>query len=251
MRWHHYAGLLFGLTTFTWIFSGMLSMDPWDWHPGNSPTRQQRETMSGGPLGLEGLDLDSLRAAIVGLTSAPPVRQDLAGNSSLKEIDVVQFLGEPFYAADGKLISARGTDRNVFREFDHTAIQVAVRSALPDVAVDDAVWLDQYDAYYYDRRGRLPLPVLRVRYADDQRTWLYADPREGAIVQKEERWSRVNRWLYHGLHSLDFPFLYYRRPLWDVVVIVLSIGGIASSVTIVLPAARRLRRRWVEWSTRS
>ncbi len=55
-----------------------------------------------------------------------------------------------------------------------------------------------------------------------------------AIVRKEERLTRLNRWLYHGLHSLDFPFLYYRRPLWDVVVIVLSVGGIVLSVTTAL-----------------
>jgi hypothetical protein len=54
--------------------------------------------------------------------------------------------------------------------------------------------------------------------------------------------GRLNRWLYHGLHSLDFPFLYTRRPLWDLVVIVLSLGGIAISVTSAPQAWRRLRR---------
>jgi hypothetical protein len=44
------------------------------------------------------------------------------------------------------------------------------------------------------------------------------------------------------LHSLDFPFLYYERPLWDVVLIALSIGGIVSTVTVALPAWRRIRR---------
>jgi len=42
MRWHHYAGLIFGVVTTTWIFSGLLSMDPWDWHPSTSPTREHR-----------------------------------------------------------------------------------------------------------------------------------------------------------------------------------------------------------------
>jgi hypothetical protein len=234
VRWHHYAGLFFGLTTFTWIFSGLLSMDPWDWHPGNSPTEQQRNALSGGPLRLDALSLDGLRAAITAFTSA-------------KEIGVVQFQGEPFYMADRQLVSAITPERGVFHAFDREAVSAAVRSAMPGAAVEDAVWLDRYDAYYYDRRGELTLPVLRVRYADPHRTWLYADPGRGEIVLKEERLSRVNRWLYHGLHSLDFPFLYYRRPLWDIVVVALSIGGIASSVTIVVPAFRRLRRRWREW----
>ena len=102
--------------------------------------------------------------------------------------------------------------------------------------------LEEYDAYYYDRHGARLLPVLRVRYDDPLRTWLYLDPQRGVIVQKEERLSRVNRWLYHGLHSLDFPFLYYRRPLWDVVVIVLSLGGIVLSASTMVQAWRRLRR---------
>jgi hypothetical protein len=57
-----------------------------------------------------------------------------------------------------------------------------------------------------------------------------------------ERLTRVNRWFYHGFHNLDFPFLYYRRPLLDIVVMVLSLGGLALSMTTMVPAWRRLRR---------
>jgi hypothetical protein len=85
--------------------------------------------------------------------------------------------------------------------------------------------------------------MLRVRFLDPARTWLYIDPRHGQIALKHERLSRVNRWLYHGLHSLDFPLLYRSRPAWDVVVILLSAGGIVLSVTTLAPAWRRLRRR--------
>ena len=118
----------------------------------------------------------------------------------------------------------------------------AACEAVPNVEVADAMMLEQYDSYYYDRAGELPLPVLRVRFADAQGTWLYIDPRRGSVARVEARLSRVNRWLYHGLHSLDFPFLYRRRPLWDIVVISLSLGGIASVATSLAPAWRRLRR---------
>jgi hypothetical protein len=111
-----------------------------------------------------------------------------------------------------------------------------------DVPINESIWLNEYDAYYYSHTGAKPLPVLRIRYADAPATWLYLDPQRGVIASRLERASRWNRWLYHGFHSLDFPFLYYRRPLWDLVVIVLSIGGIAISVTSALPAWRRLVR---------
>jgi hypothetical protein len=130
----------------------------------------------------------------------------------------------------------------VFTRFDDTALLGAAAAAMPGAAMEDAVWLGAYDAYYYDRYGMRSLPVLRVRYSDPNGTWLYFDPQHGQVVMKQERLSRLNRWLYNGLHSFDFPFLYYSRPLWDIVLILLSVGGIAISVTTMLPAWRRLAR---------
>jgi hypothetical protein len=87
-----------------------------------------------------------------------------------------------------------------------------------------------------------PLPVLRVRFADPHETWLYLDPTQGRIVRKEERLTRLNRWLYRGLHSLDFPGFYERRPLWDVVMIVLGLGGLVLAGTTLLPGWKRVGR---------
>jgi len=157
----------------------------------------------------------------------------------------VQFQGEAYLRAEhtvGGIVLASASAPHVSDALDHRAVEAAALTAMPGVGVQDVVWLNRYDAYYYNRAGALSLPVLRVRYADAVATWLYLDPRRGAIVRKEERLSRLNRWLYHGFHSLDFPFLYYRRPLWDTVVIVLSVGGILLSVTSLGAAYRRLRR---------
>jgi hypothetical protein len=113
---------------------------------------------------------------------------------------------------------------------------------MPDARAEEATLLTSYDAYYYDRAGELPLPVLRVRFDDPRRTWLYLDPGRGLLLRREDRSSRLDRWLYRALHRWDFLGLYARRPLWDVVVIVLLLGGLALSTTSVAPALRRLRR---------
>jgi hypothetical protein len=60
-------------------------------------------------------------------------------------------------------------------------------------------------------------------------------------VLRSEKVSRLRRWLYQGLHSFDFPFRCFERPLWDGVVVVLSMGGVTLSVTTMLPAWLRLR----------
>ncbi len=259
MRWHHYMGLVFGLVTFTWVFSGALSMDPWGWHPGTGPTRVQREVVTGGSLRLGPLTVAQLRAGIDAIVPA----------FVPKELEVVQLLGEPYVLAqhvrqagvdnvrgslpntmagewthplEQRLVSVVHPERGAFSRFEDEVFDALAVAVMPGADVIEATWLRAYDAYYYDRSQRRRLPVLRVRYDDPQRTWLYFDPHRGAIARKEERLTRLNRWLYHGLHSLDFPFLYYRRPLWDVVVILLSLGGIAVSMTSLMQGWRRLRR---------
>ena len=138
-------------------------------------------------------------------------------------------------------ISARVTE--VFkRAYGIEGEQVyPARAAMPGAPVQDASWIQEYDAYYYDKNGDRPLPVLRVRYADEAGTWLYIDPSLGTMT-RQDRGGRWNRWLYHGFHSLDFPGFYASRPLWDVLVILLSVGGLVLSATTLLPGWRRLAR---------
>ena len=71
----------------------------------------------------------------------------------------------------------------------------------------------------------------------------YVDLRTGRIVQSYSTGSRWNRWLYHGLHSMDLPWLYRYRPAWDIVVLTLMLGGTALCITAVVIAWRRLRRK--------
>ncbi len=238
MRWHHYAGLVFGLTTITWVFSGLMSMDPWDWSPSTAPTRAQREAVSRGPLHPADVPLASFKKALAAYGVATP-----------KEIDLIRFRGHHYLRAAAGLVAVDAAAQGPDESFHTDDMLGAARDAMPGVAIDGVYWMSEYDPYYYSRGHQLNLPVLRVRYGDPQRTWLYLDPRQGAIVRKEERLSRLNRWLYHGLHSLDFPFLYYRRPWWDAIVIVLSLGGVALSVTTMWAAYRRLRRRLLSHGT--
>jgi hypothetical protein len=71
------------------------------------------------------------------------------------------------------------------------------------------------------------------------------------VLAEIPRLSRVERWLYNGLHSLDFAFWYTKRPLWDVVMIVLLVGGLTSAILGTWMGITRLRRgargvvRWV------
>jgi hypothetical protein len=259
MWWHHYAGLLFGLFTFTWALSGALSLTPWDWAPSTDPSDEQRETIAGG----------GFRAALASPDALAGAVATLSRQLAVKELEVLQFGARPFALAytSTDLPTARvSTNRDVsaifnqqlaiphasvwldapgagtFDRLDDRSLEQVAPALLPKSRVREAQWLDRYDSYYYDRTGSRPLPVLRISYDDPDETAIYLDPANGLISMQQTHLSRLNRWLYNGLHSLDFPFLYYRRPSWDLVVVGLSIGGVALTITTMVPAFRRLRR---------
>jgi hypothetical protein len=137
------------------------------------------------------------------------------------------------------LTAANGpTIKNGFTEAE---LRTAASAAMPDVRVQDAAWLTRYDGYYYDRAGERPLPVLRVKYADADESWLYFSARDGGLVLRETAAGRPVRWLYHGLHSLDFPGLYQAGWVWDAVMVTLCVGGLLLSLTSVIVGWRFLR----------
>ncbi|MCY3970013.1 MAG: hypothetical protein OXG74_08770 [Acidobacteria bacterium] len=261
MRWHHYSGLVFGTAALTWVLSGALSMDPFRWQAGRTTSSAQHSAVAGGTSAVNQPDLASIRTA---LESVPTGFRP-------REVEFFQFAGEPLMLAyrppssgDGRgygpgaygagplsfqavvqpfehrLVTLDGGPRH---RFSRNELLAAATTAMPESKLVDAVELDDYDAYYEDRRHRrLPLPVLRLRFDDAAATWLYLSPSLGRIVHREQRRSRIDRWLYRGLHRLDFPGFYHRRPLWDLVVIGLLLGGLFSAASSLAPAAKRLRR---------
>ena len=94
-----------------------------------------------------------------------------------------------------------------------------------------------------DRTQQRPLPVILVLTHDADATRYYVDPKTATVAGSYNARNWVTRWLYHGLHSLDFPWLYKYRPLWDIVVITFMVGGTALCVTSLVLAWRTLGRK--------
>ncbi len=223
MRWHYVTGLIFGLFTLTWVFSGLLSMDPWGWaNQGGVNTGRLERTLTGGPL-----DMGLFPPA------APEAWAAVAGDG-VREVRFLRIQGRAHYAAVGAdgsetLLSASPLgppDGAVSSEF----LVGQVRDVYGADAVVESETLAQYDHYYYPRAGSPPLPVVRVKLGDADGTWLYIDPARSRLMRRLTDRGRLDRWIYNGFHSLDFGFWYHNRPAWDIGVIVLSIGGLASSL---------------------
>ena len=106
--------------------------------------------------------------------------------------------------------------------------------------------MEQYDRFYLDRTFERPLPVVYVQMKDAGETRLYIDPKTARVVGRytESTAAWVNRWLYHGLHSLDFPWLYNYRPAWDIVVLSLMLACVWLCWTSMVLSWRVLKRKF-------
>ena len=264
LRWHHYAGLIFGLVTFTWLFSGLLSMEPWGVSEDPAPQRAQVIAIRGDGLDaarftmtprqvFETLQRQPDLEARPELTRRPHALDRDEGDEersgafgSPREIELIQFMDAPFYRVqdeEGRTLLLTADHGPAVKErFTEPELRAAANAAMPGARVRDAVWLTRYDSYYYDRAGERPLPVLRVKYTDPDDSWLYFSSRDGGLLLRETASGRPVRWLYHGLHSLDFPGFYQAGWIWYAVVVILCTGGLLLSLTSVIVGWRFLRK---------
>jgi hypothetical protein len=257
MRWHYLTGAVFGLFTLTWAFSGLLSMEPFEWTRAEG-LEVPRDIFTGGP---------TLLTQFPAMDAAGWEKL-LAGHAA-KEIEFVRIQGDHYYlvrtgpdtptaaqprerlhqpynvtgrAENGRLIVSASTLETRSEPFSVDSLIDRMRKAVPETPILEQQLLQDYDSYYYSRGRQTPLPVLRVKFGDPAQTWYYVDPELSRVVTAVHRYSRLERWLYSGLHDLDFSFWYGRRPLWDIGVITLLLGGLASSTIGLCLGVKRMWR---------
>jgi hypothetical protein len=235
-KWHHISGIVFGALVVTWSLSGLLEVVG----PDNSATGGQVQRVRG-----ESVDWSTLRLSVA---DASQHLQAVLGEPVLPvAVDVTSIAGIPGYVfhlqgdrawwVDG----ATGVPRGELDARMATALATqAVGVRAPVHSVDR---ITAYDAYYYARPHReMRLPAWRVAFADPEQSTVYLDVVSGKPVGFVNTESRTYRWLRDGLHSLDFPVLNDKRPLWDLVLVPLMLGGTVAAFTGVWLVLRRLRR---------
>lgn len=222
--WHHIGGLIFGVLTLTWVFSGLMTMNPWGALVGGGASDHVR--------------------TIRGEATWAEAKKLLGSAAALPEHEFVQLTSAPF---DGRFhalaVGADGTRARLdvtgstVAPLRHAEIDEAV--AKLGVAVAESVLLENEDGYYYGHKSEVDLPVYRVILGDEQRTRLYIHPLTGR-TRGVDATMRTARWIRFGLHDFDFAGLRV-RPIWDVVVLLLLAGVTAVCITGTWLAWKRVR----------
>jgi uncharacterized iron-regulated membrane protein len=235
-RWHMIAGLIVGAGAVTWAFSGLLSMEPFPQRDDGARRRNQQMIAQAlrGPAPLEQFRDKDPKAALAHLRGL-----------DVKDLELTTLAGEPAYFAtmapgDTRIVPVSGEPR---RELDADRVISIVKRVTQPTGEAAVGVLSQYDRYYLDRHRQAPLPVVLVELNDPGGTRYYIDPKSAQIVGGYSSSRFLDRWLYHGLHSMNFPWLYNHRPAWDIVVGAFMLGGTALTVTSLALAWQVLGRK--------
>ncbi|CAN7678853.1 PepSY domain-containing protein [Variovorax paradoxus] len=232
MRWHHIAGLVAAVFTLTWIFSGLMSMNPYGVFSSRGLSAAERERWLGADRG----------AVVTPQLALAAVATREAGAQAL-ELERLRIDGQVWYRI-------QGTHRRWWVRADDASAVSTLDPALPDALMagvlrhlrgvdgpaSSVVRIDRYDNVYYAKNpasaealDTRPLPVWRAHWHDG--TDLYVDAASGKVLLRVDPSVRWQRLLYQGLHSLDFEPLRERPWLREALVLILSQLGTALCIT--------------------
>ena len=216
--WHHYAGLVFGLFTLTWLISGLFSVNPFGALEGRE-LHVEQQRLKGGTMSFEHAS-----------AFASAIQADEIPSSTVRL--VVSMVGAQLYAValdkSGervRLNAATLTPETLSNGFFAQAASIM----RPDVGITESSWLTEDDAYYFSHHDRRRFPVFRIQYGDGER--FYLDNVTGELSHAVDRERQWLRWIFHALHRGDFSALVRSRPVWDLMMWPLMLGVTVCALT--------------------
>ena len=225
-KWHHLLGLGCMVFVVSWIFSGWLSMDS-------------------GRLFSTG----AVTAGDSGKLAGVPAWDDLS-KAEWRPISVAAREIE-WFSFDGKIYRRERTGLDTQRLFAVDAGTEAPQGFLTAgeigglvarLAPDCNAPVVVADDDNYVISSSIPnAPVYRSVCAE---AWYHVDGTSGAILERLDRSSRIYRWLYSALHTLDFPALSAYPMLRSALIVLLCGCGLVFSLTGVVIGWHRLRQQF-------
>ncbi|HHA2589383.1 TPA: PepSY domain-containing protein [Stenotrophomonas maltophilia] len=242
-RWHHLIGLVAAAFVFTWIFSGLMSMNPLGVF---SSTREAIDSgrYRGGTVAVDGA-LGEPAALLAAVDDARFKPVEIQWRRIDGELFAVLLDGQ----GETRIVSGSDGHLQVARLLPAAWLQQKVR-ALSDAPMQ-GYWVQlAADAYFYPRAPEAMngaavrrFPVAVADFGDAEATRVYLDLATGDPLLTMGRRERVGRWLFYFLHSWDLPAMLRQDTARLAVLLLLSLAGAALCATATVIGYRRLRMK--------
>lgn len=236
-HWHYVTGIVFGLTVFTFTFSGLMSLadiPAWVSKPvlEKNPTRELKK----------GFALDKYKLDYRQLSTHYP---------DIRSVEWSNFRSTPYYvvkrATETLYIDASDSLPRPLK-LAETQVVKAIRAIHGDSSTLHTTLLTEFETDYRDmsrmRRGQSQLPVWKVVVDDADHSSYYIHPQTGTVkyVNTTSRWKY---WTYTALHRLRVQGLNSSATLRKSVLWVLLLGGTVVSLSGLVLGLRYIRRKLI------
>ncbi|WP_223482032.1 PepSY domain-containing protein [Stenotrophomonas sp. OVS01A] len=243
MRWHHLNGLMASAFVFTWIFSGLMSMNPL------------------GVFSSTGVVIDTAHyrgGVVTGEGALAEPGRLLAASTDVGFVPVeIQWrrIGGELFAVlldgqgDTRIVSAVEGRLRVARLLPEAWLKQKVQ-AMSAAPIQGFTIRHAPDAYFYARAPEAMngaavrrFPVAVAWFGDAEATRVYIDLATGDPLLTMGHRERAGRWLFSFLHSWDLPAALRQQNTRLGVLLLLSVAGTALCTTAAVIGYRRLRMK--------
>ena len=215
-RYHHIAGLIFGIFTIAWGISGSLAMQrvpKWLVNYEGDYFVSSSKLWGKKPLELSEYHLD--------------YRELFNKYSAIKHISWTHFGNIPVYhlVNDTEDVYIDASQKDSVRPLDipQEIVEQAVRRYFGKDTSFSITLMDNYDEYYLSRSGVYPLPVWKVDVDNPDGSRLYISPSDG-YVKYLNRNRMAKKWLFGATHYLGIKYFVMHNTLRHICLWLLSIG---------------------------
>lgn len=233
-HWHYLTGMVFGITVFTFCFSGMMSIV-------QIPQWISKTTLSQDPI-------LTLNAQPLLIDRTTDYREILNQYKDVREIEWKRLGNLSYFAVrsgkDKYYLNAKDKNLTPIRVYASDAENI-VRSIHPNDRLT-VTFLKHFETYYRDMsrmyKDKELLPVWKVEVENPEASCYYINPVSGD-VKYVNRADRIKYWTYTALHRLRIQGLNSSPQLRKTILWILLLGGTAVSLSGVVLGVNYIRRK--------
>lgn len=226
LRWlHHWGGVGLSLLLFSFLLSGLLSMNPWGLlETPPSPRVEKLQPYA---------DRNAINNSLQALAAQPL--------PAFKQLRLAPRFGEVNWiitSADGQQQRLDSNGRPIPGDRRH--LRRLAQTLAGDAGYQLSL-LHDADDYYYGHKTTRPFPVWRLILNDESQSRFYFSATTAEQQLYLDHNGRSYRWLFHALHQWDLSVL-RQRPLWDILLNSVLLLLTLFAISALIMAKQRLQR---------
>lgn len=239
-KWHHLAGIFFGIFALTFTISAyVLQEGVPQWIAKDKVKIDYAKKWEGKKIKRHAYE-----------TSFPALLRYVSHLNGVKQIEFSSLFGKPCYAiysnsyAEKSVVLCESDSVRLLKAIPTEEIIKYAHAVFDSIGIKSISSQNKHDLYYtYTQMGSHPLPVYRVELQDANRSVVFIAPLTGEITYILDNENRAQSWLFSALHTFNIGWLNRHATIRQILLCMVCLAGIIISVSGIVLSAKWIARK--------